>query len=296
MPDTLPDFEHECFFIAPISADDSDIRKRSNGVRDFVIAPAVESLDLKVVRADDLMKPGQITLQVIEHVLSAKAVVADLTGRNPNVYYELAVRHTARLPVVLIIEEEDFENLPFDIQQMRIIKLNHKDLASAASAKDQIEAHLEEAIAGEVDSPIATALNLQALESGTSVEKVLADLVVQVQELGGAVRQVQNDLDRVTSRSAAKLATTLLDTSSEADTLKVELELRGYKVVVAQHPDGEGDLRFKVTTPSGSLQTLRLKAGGRWEAMDAGRMATALIAKWERDAQKKAADLADTEE
>jgi hypothetical protein len=223
-------------------------------------------------------------------------VVADLTGRNPNVFYELAVRHTARLPVVLIIEEEDFQNLPFDIQQMRVVRLNHRDLASAARAKDQIEAHLEEAIAGEVDSPIATVLNLQALESGTSAEKVLADLVVQVQELSGAVRQVQNGLDHVTARSGAKLAATLLSTTSDADALRAGLEARGCTVVVSQDQDGGADLRFKVTTPSGTMQTLRLDAGGRWEAMDAGRMATALIARWKSDAQKKTANMTKADE
>ncbi len=70
------------------------------------------------MRADSHPDPGQITTQVVEHVLSAKAAVADLTEDNPNVFYEVAVRHAFRLPVVLIAEQED-KQLPFDIAQMR---------------------------------------------------------------------------------------------------------------------------------------------------------------------------------
>src|SRR3979490_353992 len=123
MVEPLPPYEDECFFIAPIGKDGSDVRKRSNGVRDFIVKPAVAELGLTTLRADDLAKPGQITLQVIEHVLRAKGVVADLTGANANVFYELAVRHTAKLPVVLIAEADEIDRLPFDIAQMRVIPL-----------------------------------------------------------------------------------------------------------------------------------------------------------------------------
>lgn len=188
MTSSGPAYDEECFFIAPIGKEGSPVRNRSDGVRDFVVKPAAAELGLATVRADDLAKPGQITLQVIEHVLRAKGVVADLTGANANVFYELAVRHTAQLPVVLIAAEEEIERLPFDIAQMRVIPLNHQDLASAARAKEQITQHLREALAGAVDSPIATALTREALQQGNTVERTLADLVVRVDELAREVR------------------------------------------------------------------------------------------------------------
>src|SRR6266542_6713285 len=104
MPESMPTLETECFFIAPIGEDGSDIRHRSDGVLKFIVARAAQELGLTTIRADQIAAPGQITLQVINHVLQAKAAVADLTGRNANVFYELAVRHSARLPVALIVE------------------------------------------------------------------------------------------------------------------------------------------------------------------------------------------------
>jgi len=111
----LPTFEAECFLITPIGAEGSDTRERSDGVMDYIVAPAAEAAGLTTVRADKIAKPGQITRQVIEHVLRAKAAVVDLTGANSNVYYEMAIRHTAQLPTVLIAQQG--EKLPFDIAQ-----------------------------------------------------------------------------------------------------------------------------------------------------------------------------------
>lgn len=196
MVDPPVPYEQECFFIAPIGKEGSELRKRSDGVRDFVVKPAVAELGLETVRADDLEQPGQITLQVIEHVLRAKAVVADLTGANANVFYELAIRHTAKLPVVLIAAHDEIDRLPFDIQQMRVIALDHQDLASAASAKEQITTHLSQALDGAVDSPITTVLNLEALEQGTSVEQTLADLVTRVDDLSRATTELRVQIKR----------------------------------------------------------------------------------------------------
>jgi hypothetical protein len=194
MADALPKYEDECFFIAPIGTDGSDIRKRSDGVRDFIVQPAVAAFGLATLRADDLAKPGQITLQVIEHVLRAKGVVADLTGSNPNVFYELAIRHTAKLPVVLIAEEGEVDRLPFDIAQMRVISFDHRDLASAARAQTQITQHLREALDGAVDSPIATALTLEALNQGDTVERALGELLSLMNDLSWSNRSVADEV------------------------------------------------------------------------------------------------------
>jgi hypothetical protein len=178
---SLPTLEQECFFIAPIGKDGSEERNRSDGVLEFIVARAAQELGLRAVRADQLAEPGQITLQVIEHVLGAKAAVADLTGRNPNVYYELAIRHTAKLPTVLICEQG--EHLPFDIAQMRTIFFSHTNLRSADHCRTEIVRHLREALDGAVDSPVAASVDLQRLQAGNTVERSIAELVTNVAEL-----------------------------------------------------------------------------------------------------------------
>jgi hypothetical protein len=178
--DPLADFEHECFFIAPIGQEGTAVRTRSDLVLQFIVRPAAEELGLSALRPDELAAPGQITHRVIEHILHARAAVADLTGRNANVYYELAVRHMARLPVALIVAVDD-DPLPFDVQQMSVIRFDHTDLRSADQCRRSIVGHLSAALRGAVDSPIASARDVaqMGMENG---EITLAELMSKVRE------------------------------------------------------------------------------------------------------------------
>ncbi len=189
MPESMPTLETECFFIAPIGEDGSDIRHRSDGVLKFIVSRAAQELGLTAIRADQIAAPGQITLQVIDHILQAKAAVADLTNRNPNVFYELAVRHSARLPVALIVAHDE-PPLPFDLAQMRVIRFDYRDLESADQCRQAIVAQLREALDGAVDSPIGASVDLRALGSGDRVERSIAEVLTGISELAGLQRAV----------------------------------------------------------------------------------------------------------
>ena len=196
----LPQLEKECFFIAPIGPDNSEERDRSDGVLEFIVARAANELGLEAIRGDQLAEPGQITLQVIEHVLGAKVAVADLTGRNPNVYYELAIRHTAKLPTVLICERG--ETLPFDIAPMRTIFFSHTDLRDADRCRAEIVRQLRKALDGAVDSPVTASVDLQRLQAGNTVERTVAELVTGVSQLERVVSDVWKRLQRTDSATS----------------------------------------------------------------------------------------------
>jgi hypothetical protein len=197
------DFDSECFFIAPIGEDDSEIRKRSDGVRDWVVKPAAEeAANLKTVRADDVGEPGQITAQAVQHCLKAKAAVADLTGGNPNVYYELSVRHGALLPVVLIAEEGT--DLPFDISQSRVISFDHTDLDSAGKAKEKLQAQIEASLTGTPDNPISDGMRLAQLQAGNVEEQTLALVMNRLQSLSHTTEQIDTRLRKAERRDRSK--------------------------------------------------------------------------------------------
>ena len=105
----------------------SDIRKRSDQVLEHIIRPVVESCGYKAVRADEMPEPGIIANQIIRHVVDDPLVIADLTGQNANVFYELAIRHAIRKPLVQIINK--VKDIPFDISSMRTIVVNHQEIA-----------------------------------------------------------------------------------------------------------------------------------------------------------------------
>ena len=182
-------------FIAPIGDDGSETRHRPDGVLAAIVEPAAAEVGLTAIRADGLAKPGQITAQIIEHVLGAKAAVADLTGKNANVLYELAIRHTANLPVVLIADHG--EVLPFDTAQMRTIFFSPTDLGSAATCKKRLVVQLREGLAGNFDSPVAAAVDQRALRSsGDAVQRSLADLLNVVGEMSAELKEARRDIRR----------------------------------------------------------------------------------------------------
>jgi hypothetical protein len=101
---TQPTSKKTCFVIAPIGDRDDSVRTRSDQVFKYIIAPAATECGYEALRADQIPKPGIITSQVIQHLIDDPLVIADLTGPNANVFYELAVRHAFRKPVVQIVE------------------------------------------------------------------------------------------------------------------------------------------------------------------------------------------------
>jgi hypothetical protein len=80
---------------------------------------------LRVVRADKIMQPGMITKRVLEYLLKSRLVVADLSYHNPNVFYELAVRHATGKPVIHIKRTSD--PIPFDNKDFRTIDIAFDD-------------------------------------------------------------------------------------------------------------------------------------------------------------------------
>jgi tetratricopeptide (TPR) repeat protein len=83
-----------------------------------IIAPAVTAADLDPIRADEEQVGGTIHKPMFERLMLCEFAVADVTGANPNVYYELGVRHAIR-PRSTVILFAQGTVLPFDIALLR---------------------------------------------------------------------------------------------------------------------------------------------------------------------------------
>jgi hypothetical protein len=122
----VDDWDRICFYISPIGDDASEHRRHADLFLGSIVEPALEEFGLSVVRADKIGKPGMITAQIIEYILRSKLVIADLSYHNPNVFYELCLRHVCRLPTVQIIRKAD--KIPFDLDQLRTIQIDTTDV------------------------------------------------------------------------------------------------------------------------------------------------------------------------
>lgn len=148
-----------CFVAAPIGEKGSPVRLRSDQVLAYVIEPALEACGYNPLRADHMSDPGIINSQVIRHLVEDPLVIADLTGQNPNVYYEVAVRHATGKPIIQVIAEG--EKIPFDLRGMRILGIGDLDKPSnSKEAIKQIKRAIEaiEKNPDQMDTPISLAI------------------------------------------------------------------------------------------------------------------------------------------
>ncbi|MBE9501544.1 MAG: hypothetical protein IMY87_03855 [Chloroflexi bacterium] len=176
--------EKTCFVIAPIGDEGTHIRKRSEQLLKYVIKPTMKECGYLAIRADDIEKPGIITSQIIQHVMDDDLVVADLTDQNPNVFYELAIRHFVKKPVVQFIESG--QHIPFDVYTTRTIHVNHLDWDSVAEFKKELVKHTRsvEVDPTAVDNPISVAVNLgPLLKSEKPLERSIAEIMHTLQTI-----------------------------------------------------------------------------------------------------------------
>ena len=82
--------------------------------------PTVESAEISISRADDFFTVGDVMPDIWKRINAADFIIADLTGRNPNVFYELGIAHTIGKPVVLLSQSMD--DVPFDVRHQRVIE------------------------------------------------------------------------------------------------------------------------------------------------------------------------------
>src|SRR5206468_977213 len=97
--DASTDWERICFYVTPIGEEGSEQRRHADLFMHSIVEPAINELGLEVVRADRIGDPGMIASQMLEHIRMAKLVIADLSHLNPNVFYEMGLRHACKRPI-----------------------------------------------------------------------------------------------------------------------------------------------------------------------------------------------------
>ena len=112
----------KCFVIMPFN-------QSFDGIWENFIRPTVTSAGDNCERADDVFSPGSIIEDVIKAISDSDYLIADLTGRNPNVFYELGYAHALDKPVILLTQ--DIGDVPFDLKVQRMIE--YKDTAGGAA-------------------------------------------------------------------------------------------------------------------------------------------------------------------
>lgn len=170
-----------CFVIMPYGGEDDKRRKHYLGVYQGIIEPAVKALGFETKRSDIAGQPGDITKDIIEDLARADLVVADLSEGNPNVLFELGIRHVLRKSGTIHIVNKD-HHIPFDLRQYRAVEYS-AELSELTASINEIRVAIEKRIS-------------QPTRSDNPVHDSLTQLPVNVMNIGtedvaGSIRQLQ---------------------------------------------------------------------------------------------------------
>jgi hypothetical protein len=103
-----------CFVVMPFGPEEL------SDVYEYFVKPSIESnCNLRCERADDVFGSNVIMDDIRRSIERARVVVADLTGRNPNVFYEVGIAHTLNKDVLLLAQS--MSDVPFDLRHRRVL-------------------------------------------------------------------------------------------------------------------------------------------------------------------------------
>lgn len=189
-----------CFVMMPFS-------EPFNLYYDRLYKPAVIAADLVPVRADDLFRPSPIVSDLWNMIQEAKVLVAELTTKNANVFYELGLAHAIGKPVVLVSETMD--DVPFDLQQLRVITYNKDE----PTWGNKVTSDITEALKESLEDPIETVPSIfRTKVESQAPEQDKTDL--RLESLERQVRRIGRNLE--IGRSTRKILPSLVTSMSES--------------------------------------------------------------------------------
>ncbi|MEU8822314.1 hypothetical protein [Streptomyces sp. NPDC048636] len=172
-PSALPEQPLTCFVIGPIGdcrapADSLELKVYEDALEIFerVILPACAKSGIAPVRADRIAHAGELTEQICRQLIEADLVIADVSGGNANVMWELGVRHAMGKPTIHLGE---YGQLPFDISMVRTIRFKRTE-SELIGARKELESVMESGFSKGFDlltpARVLRGMRVPALEPG----------------------------------------------------------------------------------------------------------------------------------
>ncbi len=217
----------KCFVIMPfgnVVADPERARRLENIYTQW-IKPCVESVGvprkkgefIQCHRADKESQPGDIISHVIENLVEADLVIADLSGRNPNVFYELGVRHSVGTGAILIAD--NIADIPIDLRTQRTIAYKY-DPESMVRFREELQRAIEAVVSSppKSDNPVRTFLYTREIQKIASsptppgydaVKEMLSEMANLRSEFSKHTMEIRGVIETViSSKNVARLTGT----------------------------------------------------------------------------------------
>ena len=129
---------------------------------------------------------------------AATIILADLSNKNPNVFYELGLAHASAKPAILVTAS--MEDIPFDLRALRIIEYDKSDPRWGPNLQDQIEAALRETLESPLSAVLPSFLSQPDREIAKDVPERDQEIISLRQDVDLLKREARSSSPRVTPR------------------------------------------------------------------------------------------------
>jgi len=180
-----------CFVIMPFGGWGDDYYES-------IYRPAIESAGLEIHRADDLFRPSTIVNDIWTYTKRARLLLADLSGKNPNVFYELGLAHALAKPAILVAES--MEEIPFDLRALRVITYDKHDPEWGRLLRDKVKTSIKEVLKSPLEAVLPAFLEAKGSPAKLQVTSHEKELIEIKQELDLLKREIRSS-DRPYERS-----------------------------------------------------------------------------------------------
>lgn len=211
--------KNKCFVIMPYGGwNDTYFEK--------IFQPAIIESGLDPIRADDLYGPSQIISDIWNFTKSSKLILADLSGKNPNVLYELGLAHAISQPVIMLTESE--EDIPFDLRSLRIIKYDKNLPSWGLKLKKNIVKAIKEVLEKPMDYVPAYFLKVNKQDKDIAISERDKDIISLKQEIELLKRNMlSRQSNRISPDEARLLVRRYLEIGLPEDLIIERISRRG---------------------------------------------------------------------
>jgi hypothetical protein len=205
-----------------------------------IYIPAIRAVGLIPRRADDLYRPSAIVNDIWSLTKTAKVILADLSGKNPNVFYELGLAHAIAKPAILVASSID--DIPFDLRALRVIIYSKNEPDWGDVLREKIETAINEVLASPLDSVLPTFLKVKESTPPTTVTQAEKELISLKQDMDLIKRELQRKAnllpnlsnDPITRAEAIRLVQDYRESGINDENTLYELEQGGWSTQAAR--------------------------------------------------------------
>lgn len=231
---TTGDKTKECFVVMPISDSDGYETGHFQHVYNDIIMPACEMSGFKPVRADEVKQTNLIHLDILQKLIDSPMCICDLSSRNPNVLFELALRQAFDKPVALIQEvgtKPIFDISPLRYTEYRKERIYHEVLEDqkkiAESAKETFDAYEKGKGINSIVKLLSLAQPAKLVETGEMDRQsdIQALILSEMEQMRGEFRSAMRSLqeNRLEGPMAIRFSRKYAELLNNADQLEAML-------------------------------------------------------------------------